>query len=506
MRRVKSISPSAKCSIGAKSITSSLVKKNNHKNIPSEPNKNSTKHPRAACLQPVCQSEVEFMALSRSSLKVDLKNRNKAEFITKTYHWNTSMKEQGQNGKIEQLSKPKVKTVVLKQSAEEINDFETKPYDKEAYHTLLNNFTKDHVKHTPHPLVVVDEGTYLKFKDNTILLSNMQRFNMKTSNPSDGGQTTFCIEKHGKNIRHFFMKMNGPTLVDTCEIPFGFMFFMCRASEKCLVSDPSIVFIGDIHKTENYVILFLFVSDINLFSNMDGIPIWKNLEYLKLLKKVKKSTVKGNKGSHHYGSTGKCYSFGVRNAYITDAVTKVSLTNYAGDNATTMQPYKKFIWQHFHAVFVAFDRILTGLPCKLNFSVESMQHVSKDTVLNKYVINAGEIECDKIPSILTASINIDCRTRDLHCENDVTYTTIVVPKQEDTTSYIVFEFKLCDGAAFHIRCSQNSCFTYSAYCLTHRQWSTNGIKCMNLSSYSNKRVYCNFRRSYNRVKNFCKEK
>jgi len=129
----------------------------------------------------------------------------------------------------------------------------------------------------------------------------------------------------------------------------------------------------------------------------------------------------------------------VRNSYNYTQATMVSLTNYAGDGSAKMKEYKRYIWKQFHSVFMSVDRILAGLSCKLNVCIESIQNVSKNNVLDKYVINAEDIECGKI---LTASINIDCQTRDLHCEKDVTYTTIVVPFQEDSTCFIVFEFKL----------------------------------------------------------------
>jgi len=133
----------------------------------------------------------------------------------------------------------------------------------------------------------------------------------------------------------------------------------------------------------------------------------------------------------------------------------------------------------------------------LNVSIESIKNISRNTVLDKYVMYAEDIECNKI---LTASINIDCQTRDLHCEKDVTYTTIVVPFQQDSTCFIVFEFKLFERGSVKVRCLQNSAFSYSAYCLSHRQCSINGENCMNLSSYSNKNTYCHFRKSYQRVK------
>jgi len=364
-----------------------------------------------------------------------------------------------------------------------------------SHNIMLSPFANDGEKNTPHPLVVIDEATYQKFKENTILLSNMQRYNVKTSNPCDGGKTTFSIENYGENICHIFKEINGCSVFDaTCEIPFGYMFFMCRASEKCLADDPCVLFMGDEYKKQDYVILFLFVSDIKLYSSMDGIPVWKNLAHLKQLQKEKKSTIKGNKGSHHYGSTGQCFSFGVRSSFNADPVFQdVTLTNYAGDNSKEMIHFKKYVWQQFDAAFMAFDRILTGLSSKLNVGVKSMQELSKSTVLDKFV------RTEEAPTILTASINVDCRTRELHCEKDITYTTIVVPIQEDKSSNIIFEFKVCHGASFQFCCLQSSCFTYSAYCLTHRQLSTNGTKCMNLSSYSNIKTYFHFRTSYIKI-------
>jgi hypothetical protein len=434
---------------------------------------------------------LEFTALATTSPNIELKTKNKeTELITTTNDWNASF---GQKQCAEELIKLREKIIEFDKSA-----IETKDSYKEAYHVLLNKFTINGVQHTPHPLAVVDEAAYQKLKDNTILLCDMKRFNVSTTNHSDGGQTTFSIENWGGNIPGTFKEMNGNSfVVDTLDIPLGFIFFMCRASEKCLVSDPSIVFVGDKNRTEDYVILFLCVSDVIKLPNMEGTPNWKNVEDFKLLKKGKKSTIKGNKGTHHYGSIGKCYSFGMRNSYNSIRKTQVSLTNYAGDGSAEMKEYKRYIWKHFHAVFMSFDRILAGLSCKLNVCAESIQNVSKNTALDKYVINAEDIERGKI---LTASININCQTRDLHCEKDVTYTTIMVPFQEDATSFIVFEFKLFDWGSFKFRCLQNSGFTYSAYCLTHRQCSINGTNCMNLSSYSNKNTFCHFRRTYDRLK------
>jgi hypothetical protein len=433
---------------------------------------------------------LEYTALATTSPNIELKmGYEETEFITTTYDWSSSF---GKKQRTDETIKLKEKIIEFDKSAREIKDS-----DKSAYH-FLNKFTINGLKHTPHPLAVIDEAAYEKLKENTILLCGMKRFNEKTSNHSNGGQTTFSVENIGKNISRFFEEMNdGAFVVDTLDIRFGYLFFMCRTSEKCLVMDPSILFVGDKNKAEDYVILFICVTDVIKLPFYEGTPDWKNMVDFKQLKKGKKSTIKGRKGTHHFGSTGKCYSFGVRNSYNSTQKTKISLTNYAGDGFSKMKEYKRYIWKQFNSVFMSFDKILTGLSYKLNVSIESIKNISRNTVLDKYVMYAEDIECNKI---LTASINIDCQTRDLHCEKDVTYTTIVVPFQQDSTCFIVFEFKLFERGSVKVRCLQNSAFSYSAYCLSHRQCSINGENCMNLSSYSNKNTYCHFRKSYQRVK------
>lgn len=154
---------------------------------------------------------------------------------------------------------------------------------------MLSKFTINCAQYTPHPLTVVDEAVYQKVKENTILLCDMKRFNVKTSNHSDGGQTTFSIENMGENIPLTFKEMNGDNfVVDTLDIPSGYFFSMCRASKKCLVSDFSIVFVGDKDRTDDYVILFLCVTDVIKHSIMEGTPDWKNVEDFTQLKKGRK--------------------------------------------------------------------------------------------------------------------------------------------------------------------------------------------------------------------------
>jgi hypothetical protein len=64
----------------------------------------------------------------------------------------------------------------------------------------------------------------------------------------------------------------------------------------------------------------------------------------------------------------------------------------------------------------------------------------------------------------------------------------------------VFEFQLNPLFSLKIQVLQNCSFTYSAYCLAHRQVYTYGFNCINLSTYSTKRLYNHYRLSLNRLK------
>jgi hypothetical protein len=46
---------------------------------------------------------------------------------------------------------------------------------------------------------------------------------------------------------------------------------------------------------------------------------------------------------------------------------------------------------------------------------------------------------------------------------------------------------------------QNSGFSYSGYCIAHRQFYVQGLNCMNLSTYCGRRLYCNYRQSLYRL-------
>jgi hypothetical protein len=108
--------------------------------------------------------------------------------------------------------------------------------------------------------------------------------------------------------------------------------------------------------------------------------------------------------------------------------------------------------------------------------------------------------------MISGNINITAETKDLHCERDTTYTSIFIPEQKDSLAFVIFDFNISHGKCFRMKFQQNSGFSYSGYCIGHRQFYVQGLNCMNLSTYCERRLCCNYRQSLYRLEKTKTEK
>lgn len=367
----------------------------------------------------------------------------------------------------------------------------------------LNKYLEYPNNLAPHPLIVVKRQIFQQIKNHSVILTNMQRRDVNTKNITDGGVTSYSIKYLGDDIAHLFHEMEAYPQTPLHNIKNNhllsdYLVILCEAKEKCLLDDPNITFIPQETEEDDYVLLMMYVSNTPTSNLLPKQPIWENKRHLAQLKRYKKSTIQSNNVNHHYGSSGECYSFGLRNAYSRNPFNSITITNYAGDEIKTMQHYQNYIWEKFELVFQSFDQKISGISKYLNISCKSMKFQCKETQLSSFLGNKRNMTNKR--SMLSGNINVNARTRDIHCEKDITYTTIHVPNQQENDAFIVFEFQLNIFISLKIQVLQNSSFTYSAYCLAHRQIYTNGVNCINLSTYSTKRLYNNYRLSLKRLK------
>jgi hypothetical protein len=201
----------------------------------------------------------------------------------------------------------------------------------------LNEYLKDKQKFAPHPLIVISDETYQTVKNNAIILQDMNRKDVANKNCSDGGITTFSVKSYGNNISHLFENSkhhhnSSHYSIHSSMLPDNYLILLCDANEKCLLDDPNTTFINTEKLTRwDYVLLMLYVSTHTTEDELSHIPIWDNIKDLSSLKQIKKNTIKSNKPNHHYGSTGQCYSFGLRNAFSRNPCNNITIGKYAGD-------------------------------------------------------------------------------------------------------------------------------------------------------------------------------
>ena len=349
---------------------------------------------------------------------------------------------------------------------------------------------------SPHPLYIIPEALYDKWKDNCIVVSKMKRSMGSTSSYTDGGITSFDMVSYGKNIKFELTREDctkeGKKQSVTIEaFVNNFILIVCPVDEKCLVQDENIMYVPKDMINGQMILLSCCIDDITSLVDCSETPVWDNVLNLEDLRKGKKSTIKTNDPNHHYGSNGECFSFGLRNSYEKLTEGGISICNYSGDDSEHMCQYNKYLQDVFKNVFSAFDKVILGISKTLNMNCTSMIQLSRSNI-NMSTLLRKEVDKD-MNYLLTANINVNATTRDFHCERDTTYTTICVPKQSLSSAFILFEFQLNAEHILRMRFSSDSCFTYSAYCLSHRQQYAHGPTCMNVSTYSSKRLYCHYR-------------
>jgi hypothetical protein len=163
-----------------------------------------------------------------------------------------------------------------------------------------------------------------------------------------------------------------------------------------------------------------------------------------------------------------------------------------------MKDFKNYVWKNLFNLYKSYDGIIDGVSSKLNLMCGIYRSQSKyHETLSSYFSEENYLY-DKT-NIISGNINITAKTKDLHCERDTTYTSIFIPEQKDSLAFVIFDFNISQGKCLRIKFPQNSGFSYSGYCIAHRQFYVQGLNCMNLSTYCGRRLYCNYRQSLYRL-------
>jgi len=202
-----------------------------------------------------------------------------------------------------------------------------------------------------------------------------------------------------------------------------------------------------------------------------------------------------NVGSKHFGSGGKCYSFGDHGGYekLTDT-NKSSVQQYSSKDKVKELHYGSILTILLNSARNSIDKLL---PFFTSVSAMTRNVIQKN--LNHEVITGIQSHRCEYP---TAHFNFNARTEIFHTEWDVTYTLIFVPQGfHQTVTDLQFQFRISDDSTVVIGMGSGVTISYAAWLLTHRQQCPLGdSSCfINCSAYSNKQLFTNARCTFARI-------
>ena len=200
---------------------------------------------------------------------------------------------------------------------------------------------------------------------------------------------------------------------------------------------------------------------------------WGRKEF-DILNMCKTSVINGH--SSHHGSLGKYYSFGnranygmIENSSITQYVSKkyssTSKTQDAEENANVIMLMSLKELQY------SVTQLSKIIPNVANYISPSLDVIYKlQNEVGDLNFKAIDKDNEDNTGIWQTSICVNAETTELHCENDCTYTLIVVPKQDndkEQSAEYNFIFDLMKGFTVGIKMDPSVCILFSGKYLLH---------------------------------------
>ncbi len=143
---------------------------------------------------------------------------------------------------------------------------QSKYFKKRKKVRFLRQYLNPKLNSSPHPLILIGAKQFENMKENCIILTDMTRFNVCTTNSSDGGQTSYSVKGMGNNMTQIFGEGQKIGKVSPEYISGGYLAILCEVKSQCLQEDPSICFITtdrDNDDVYEYALLMLYVTNID---------------------------------------------------------------------------------------------------------------------------------------------------------------------------------------------------------------------------------------------------
>jgi hypothetical protein len=351
--------------------------------------------------------------------------------------------------------------------------------------------------HSYHPLVVVSKEVLKVIRPNSIILEGYSR---NKSKEVPNGVTQFESVKYvGRNVRDQWNNLSRKNPINLSYIKKHYLTILMSLHE--LSSEPGVKVIETCNDSSDYVCLAVmkWVKKTRDTTEVDK-------DFIPLARKVKNNIIT-KQGAQHFGSTGEYFSFGLKGYYGNNK--GISLGEYSSKSSAEAEDNAEYVETTLkRALREACSAIDSVVPCTIAVATSNIKFIREemskieDEDGNKVILPDLTIDGN---SLSYSSVNVNCNsgTKICHTENDLTGTLLSALYQaEETNLQFYFQILGRNNKNLWILLSQGTHIYFSAFMLTHRQHLNNPQKNgnINISAYSNQRVYHHFRQTMIRFK------
>ena len=376
--------------------------------------------------------------------------------------------------------------------------------------SILPTFALD-CKESPHCLLHLTTSEWRRCKANSIYVSGLFKSHITSfDNVVMGCNVVAPLKKstsHGMSV--VWKELN------LSETKGGYVIITTSTNDLSdLIENHNLILIDGMNgcqdtqvkstksKMSGYVLLAVMHLDKTL--EKKGFK-WGRKQY-DIVKSCKKNII--TLCNNHNGSCGEYFSWGNKGNYGMEH--KSSVGSYVTRPGVKSSLNSAFIEQmintELQSSILKVGKILPSLP-KVIAPVIGVAHQIQ---LNTNDINITERYGSNV-GIWQSSVGINAVTKEMHTEDDVTYTTISVPRQEFVSTDRHYHFMFQFGQKYNVSLplTGGTTLLFSGKFLTHRQTcnvheTTNDELFINFASYGCKRLYSHIRQSFIRNTVFIK--
>ena len=366
-----------------------------------------------------------------------------------------------------------------------------------------------------HCLIELNQQDFDREENNIIFLCNPYKNNNKYY---------YKDVRYGSNITNIRNKgsklMNNNKKESTWNIHLDQLrskkVIVCCRYTDCIYLFPGLKIIctnqlyGCNVKKSGWVVLMIATSR-NVETNTKlNVKLW-SLDDFENINKVKNNTI--TQKNNHHGSTGYYYSFGNLGSFST--INDSSVNNYCNKKVQNEKlqkgidniadQYEQLCCDEIQLAASSFDSTQPTIKYLTSTILDAANTMLNDSEFKNPLYNKNGIGNGCWKTVIC----VNAQTRDLHSENDATYTTITSPNQRRLKSKYSFIFEVNETTKLKLLMNQGINIIFSGKFLVHHQQCMkqfHGDLFFNFSSYGNKRLFTHLKQTIKRMKSGHEEK